>query len=127
MTIRRVIRRALLTIPLAVWLAANLWLESPPGRHLIAARIHRIIGDNLAFLGNATLLADGRLAAAIRMVAPPETATTISQYAFPNSQPPPPLTPLATPQRAALDLEAFGIIGRLSLRLGRDGPVISDQ
>jgi hypothetical protein len=44
MTIRRVIRRALLTIPLVVWLAANLWLESPPGRRHIAARIHRLTG-----------------------------------------------------------------------------------
>ena len=87
----------------------------------------RLIGDDLSLLGNATVLADGQTAAVLRLVAPPETLSAITIHALPNSQQPPAFTPLATPQRAALDLELSGQIGHLSLRLGRDGPVVSDQ
>lgn len=83
----------------------------------------RLIGDDLSLLGNATLLADGRLAAALRLVAPPESAGAIASRVFSNV-PPPALTPLATPQRAAFDLEAFGNIRQVFLRIGRDGPVL---
>ena len=83
----------------------------------------RLIGDDLSLLGNATLLADGRAAAALRLVAPPETAAAIASSLFPNLPGPPHLTPLSTPQRSAFDLEAFGNIRQLSIRIGRDGPV----
>lgn len=83
----------------------------------------RLIGDELSFLGNATLLADGRLAGVLRMVAPPESAAAIARRVFPGIGEPS-LTPLSTPQRAAFDLEAFGNIGQISLRPGRDAPVM---
>lgn len=84
----------------------------------------RLIGDDLSLLGNATLLADGRLAAAARVVATPDTAVAIASRTFPAIQGAPSLTPLSTPQRAAFDLEALGTIGQLFLRLGKDGPVV---
>ena len=87
----------------------------------------RLIGDDLSLLGNATRLADGQTAAVLRLVAPHETLAAIASHAFPDGPQPPALTPLATPQRAALDLEVSGSIGQLSLRLGREGPVIGHQ
>lgn len=84
----------------------------------------RLIGDELSLLGNATLLADGRAAGAARLVAAPESATAIASRIFPALAAPS-LTPLATPQRAAFDLEAFGNISQLFLRLGKDGPVVN--
>ncbi len=85
----------------------------------------RLISDDLSVLGNATLLADGRAAGAVRLVAAPESTAAIVSRIFPNIQGGPSLTPLATPQRAAFDLEASGTIGRLFLRLGKDGPVVN--
>jgi hypothetical protein len=84
----------------------------------------RLIGDELSLLGNATLLADGRAAGAARLVATPESATAIISRIFPRLATPS-LTPLATPQRAAFDLEAFGSISQLFLRLGKDGPIVN--
>lgn len=83
----------------------------------------RLIGDELSLLGNATVLADGRLAGALRLVAPPDSATGIARHVFPGI-PQPSLTPLSTPQRAAFDLEAFGNLRQILLRPGRDGPVL---
>ncbi len=73
----------------------------------------------------AWLLADGRTAGAVRVVAAPEAVAAIVSKIFPNIQDGPSLTPLATPQRAAFDLETFGTISRLSLRLGKNGPVVN--
>jgi len=84
----------------------------------------RLIGDDLSLLGNATLLADGRLAAALRVVAPPETAAAIINHMFPNSSPAAVLSPLTTPQRAAMDVAAFGNLSRIFLQLGKDGPIM---
>jgi hypothetical protein len=84
----------------------------------------RLIGDSLSLLGNATLLADGRIAAALRMVTAPEIATTLTQRAFPNISPPPVLTPLSTPQRVAFDLDLSGNFDHLALQLGKDGPMV---
>lgn len=85
----------------------------------------RMIGDELSLLGNATLLADGRLAGAARVVAPPESAAAIANRTFPILQGAPSLTPLSTPQRAAFDVEAFGTISQPFLHLGKDGPVVN--
>jgi hypothetical protein len=85
----------------------------------------RLIGDDLSLLGNATLFANGRFAAAARLVAPPNTVTSIANQMFPMLQGKPPLTPLATPQRAAFDVEAFGSISQPFLRLGKDGPIVN--
>jgi hypothetical protein len=85
----------------------------------------RLVSDELSLLGNATLLADGRLAAVARLVAAPETATNIVNKVFSNNPGPPALTPLSTPQRAAFDLEAFGNISQIFLRLGREGPIVN--
>jgi hypothetical protein len=85
----------------------------------------RLIGDDLSLLGNATVLANGRIAAAARLVAPPDTVTSIANQMFPALQGKPSLTPLATPQRAAFDVEAFGSISQPFLRLGKDGPILN--
>lgn len=84
----------------------------------------RLVGDDASFLGNATLLPDGRLAAAARVVASPQGATHVARTVFPALPGEPSLTPLSTPQRVAFDLEAIGNIGQLFLRLGKDGPVV---
>ena len=84
----------------------------------------RLVSDELSLLGNAALLADGRAAGAVRLVAAPESAAAIASRIFPNLAAPS-LTPLATPQRAAFDLEAFGNISQLFLRLGKDGPIVN--
>jgi hypothetical protein len=84
----------------------------------------RLIGDDLSLLGNATILADGRCAGVLRLVAPPDHASAITSRVFPQMPQPPYLTPLSTPQRAAFDLEAFGNIRQIFLRPGRDGPVM---
>lgn len=86
----------------------------------------RLVGDELSLLGNATMLGDGRLAAALRLVASPESAGAIASRVFPNV-PDLKLTPLSTPQRAAFDLEAFGNLRQIQLRPGRDGPVLTLQ
>lgn len=86
----------------------------------------RLISDGLSLLGNATLLADGRAAAALRLVAPPANLEGMAKKAFPTLESPC-LTPLGTPQRSAFDLEAFGNISQLFLRLGRDGPIVNLQ
>jgi len=84
----------------------------------------RLIGDDLSLLGNASLLADGRAAAALRMVAAPDSITAMVNRLFPNLPQPPALTPLSTPQRAAYDLRASGNIGHLFMQLGNSGPVM---
>jgi hypothetical protein len=85
----------------------------------------RMISDELSLLGNATVLADGRLAGAARLVATPETATAIANRTFPMLNGAVSLTPLSTPQRSAFDVQAFGNLGRTFLRLGQDGPVLN--
>ncbi|NQX00138.1 hypothetical protein HQ447_05720, partial [bacterium] len=85
----------------------------------------RLISDGLSLLGNATLLADGRAAAIGRLVGTPETSSAIANRVFPLLQGAPSLTELATPQRAAFDVEAFGNLGQLFLRLGKDGPILN--
>ena len=84
-----------------------------------------MIGDELSLLGNTTLLADGRAAGAARLVAAPETAAAITHRILPVLQGSPSLTALATPQRVAFDVEAFGTISQLFLRLGKDGPIVN--
>lgn len=84
----------------------------------------RLIGDELSLLGNATVLASGNAAGALRIVAPPANVEAIVRNAFPNNITVA-ITPLNTPQRVAFDLEAFGNIGQLFLRLGKDGPIVN--
>jgi len=84
----------------------------------------RLIGDELSLLGNATLLADGRLAAAARLVAHPATASALAGGVFPNISGARPFTALATPQRVAFDLHALGNISQVDLQLGNQGPIV---
>jgi hypothetical protein len=84
----------------------------------------RLIGDELSFLGNATLLSDGRAAAALRMVAPPASIEAIVGRTFTQLPQPFSITPLSTPQRAAFDLTVFGNLQQLYLRMGGEGPVM---
>ena len=81
----------------------------------------RLLGENLSLLGNATLLADGRAAAVLRLVAAPETTLGIVKHFFPAADPV--LTPMASPQRVACDVEASGSLDALQLSLGRHGPI----
>lgn len=85
----------------------------------------RLMGDELSLLGNATILADGRLAGAARVVAPPITVGAIANRVFPSVLGGRPVTPLATPQREGFDLEALGNISQIFLKLGKDGPVVN--
>ncbi len=84
----------------------------------------RIIGDQVSMLGNATVRSDGRAAAVLRIVAPPETTMGIVNQFFPGLKAPPAFSAMSTPQRAALDLEAFGSLGDLQFRLGKNGPLV---
>ena len=84
----------------------------------------RLIGDELSLLGNASVLANGNAAGVMRLVAPPDNIKAILMRGFPNI-PELSLTPLSSPQRSAFDLEAFGNIGNLFLRLGKEGPIVN--
>ena len=84
----------------------------------------RIVGDQLSFLGNATVFSDGRAAGVLRIVAPPETTVSIVNQFFPALQAPPAFSAMSTPQRAALDLEVSGNLGDLQIRLGKNGPLV---
>lgn len=84
----------------------------------------RLVSDPLSFLGNATVLSNGRAAGVMRIVAPPETTTLLVNQLFPGLKAPPAFSSMSTPQRAALDLEAFGSLGDLQFRLGKNGPVV---
>lgn len=68
----------------------------------------RMVGEDSSFLGNGMALSDGRFAANLRIVASPESLASISKFTQTDSSPPR-LTPLSTPQRAALDLQVFGL------------------
>jgi hypothetical protein len=88
----------------------------------------RLIGDDLALLGNAAILSDQRTAAALRIVADPGNLIHLTQRLLPGLTTPPPLTPLSTPQRAALDTRLFGKIGnlgQLTLEIGHQGPQLT--
>jgi len=84
----------------------------------------RLVGDELSLLGNATLLADGRAAGVVRLVAPDEAVFGIVKRLFPTTAAIPALTPMATPQRVACDLEGFGNLSALQVRLGQNGPIV---
>jgi hypothetical protein len=84
----------------------------------------RLVGDSLSLLGNGTILADGRAAAVLRLVASPESAANITSGLFPGSHGDLPSTELGTSQRVAVDLEAFGTLDRLFLQIGKSGPVM---
>ena len=83
----------------------------------------RFTGEDISLLGNATVLANGQAAGAARLVASPETTNAIVDRLFPMLHGAPSLTPLATPQRTAFDVEALGNIRELLVRIGKDGPV----
>jgi len=84
----------------------------------------RLVGDELSFLGNATVLADGRLAGALRMVAPPGHVNGMVKRTFKYLTDPISLTPLSTDQRTAFDIQAFGTFQQIYMRFGREGPVM---
>lgn len=71
----------------------------------------RLIGDDVGILGNGMVLSDGRFAGHLRIVATPENLVAISRRTQTDSSLPQ-LTPLSTPQRAALDMQAFGLPGK---------------
>ena len=71
----------------------------------------RLVGDDLSLLGNGMALSDGRFASHLRIVAAPESLAAISRRIQNDS--PLQLTPLSTPQRAALDMRAFGFPGQV--------------
>lgn len=71
----------------------------------------RLSGDDATIIGNGMILSDGRMAANTRIVAAPETLASVSRFIQPGTETY--LTPLSTPQRAALDLQVFGQPGNL--------------
>lgn len=71
----------------------------------------RLIGDDVSLLGNGMALSDGRFATHLRIVAAPENLAAISRRIQNDS--PLQLTPLSTPQRAALDMRVFGFPGQV--------------
>jgi len=72
----------------------------------------RLSSDEATIIGNAMILSDGRMAANTRIIAAPETLVAISMFTQPDPKATH-LTPLSTPQRAALDLQIFGRPGKL--------------
>jgi hypothetical protein len=72
----------------------------------------RLVGEETSILGNAMLLSDGRFAGIARVVASPEALIAVSRFTHPAGTAPQ-LTPLSTPQRAALDMRIFGSPGNL--------------
>ena len=72
----------------------------------------RLISEQASIIGNAMMLSDGRMAGIARLIAAPESLLAISKFTQPDSKAPH-LTPLSTPQRAALDLQVFGRPGKL--------------
>lgn len=87
----------------------------------------RLIGDDLSLLGNGTLLADGRVAAVMRVVGPPETAAAAVRRWWPDRTEPPPLGQLSTPQRVAFDVSLSGTLREPVLRVGGEEPAASSQ
>lgn len=85
---------------------------------MLACPDFRLLGEDLSLLGNGMLLADGRLAAVLRVAAPPDTAAALARHAFPGLANDPKPVPLSTPQRAALDLTLDGTLREPVLRLG---------
>ena len=85
----------------------------------------RLLGDELSLLGNGTLLADGRLAGVVRLVAAPDRASGLVRGLFPALATAPALTPLNTDQRSAFDLSLFGTVQEPQLQLGENGPTMS--
>ncbi|MEO0018597.1 MAG: AsmA family [Verrucomicrobiota bacterium] len=85
----------------------------------------RLLGDELSLLGNGTLLADGRLAGVVRLVAAPDRASGLVRGLFPALATAPALTPLNTDQRSAFDLSLFGTVQEPQLQLGENGPILS--
>lgn len=72
----------------------------------------RLVGEDVSLLGNGMALSDGRFAANLRIVAAPDSLAAISARTKSDSSPTK-LTPLSTPQRAALDMRTFGFHGRV--------------
>lgn len=87
----------------------------------------RLTGDDVSFLGNGTVLSDGRTAAVLRIVAPPETGMAVVRNLFPGVTSPPAFRSMSSPQRAALDIEVSGSLGDLQIRLGKNGPLVGQE
>lgn len=121
--------------------AHDLQLSKSDTRHsfdhaTLAATLHngilqatniRLSSEDIAILANAAALPDGRTAANARLVTSPERATHIARDFFPTVQNIP-LTPLSTPQRVALDLQAIGTLGsQFQIQIGPQLPLETDH
>ena len=73
------------------------------------------LGEQASIIANAAVLSDGRMAGIARIVAAPESLIAVSRFFRPDAAEPH-LTPLSTPQRAALDLQIYGRPGNLLFR-----------
>lgn len=82
----------------------------------------RLVGEEFSVLGNGALLADGRLAAVARLVAPQETVGITLRRVFPGLASVPACVELSTPQRVACDVSLAGTWQEPLLRIGGDGP-----
>lgn len=91
----------------------------------LECREAKLVSDNLSVLGNGAILADGRISGSVRLIGPPESVTSIVSQGFPTLPKPLSLTPLATPQRSAFDIEIFGSLGDMQVRFGAEGPIVN--
>ena len=82
----------------------------------------RAAGDSLSLLGNAVLVADGRVGAVLRVVVPQEAVAPVTaRLGGLLPQPPAGFRPLETPDRWIVDCTLGGTIGEEWVRVG-DGP-----
>lgn len=91
---------------------------------VLSCRDGRLIGDELSLLGNASMLADGRTAAVLRIVAGHDTAQGIANEVGRATGKRMAFSTLGTPDRLAADLYALGNLDGIQFQLGQGGDVI---
>lgn len=92
---------------------------------IAACRDARAIGESASFLGNATVLADGRCAAVLRVVLHPDSARNIiertnailpgTSWGF---------APMGAPDRLFADISAHGTLDHITVTLGGNGSAL---
>lgn len=91
---------------------------------LLSCTDARLIGDDLSLLGNATVLADSRTAAVLRVVSTQDIARGIAGKVGRLTGKRMAFGTLGVPDRAASDLYLLGNLDGINLQLGQGGDVI---
>jgi len=92
---------------------------------MAACRDARAIGESASFLGNAAVLADGRCAAVLRVVLPPDAARNIMEHT--NAMLPGTswgFAPMGAPDRLFADISAHGTLDHITVTLGENGSAL---